>query len=199
MRSIPVPTSGAPDVGATRAAAQADIAADVASVARVEFIPTVLALIQEHTGLRWSAVARVDAASWTACAVRDQQGVNLGLVQGSQIPIETTLCVEVMRARTPIAISEAAHDPLYAQHICTRSYGFQSYVSAPIVLPSGDYFGNLCGLDPLPRAVADERTLSMFRAYAALIAAYLETERQRDAAQAALLARMRKAGSGARS
>ena len=161
----------------------------VDAVRRIEFIPTVLRLIQEHTGMGWSGVARVTEDSWTACAVNDSIG--LGLAPGDPLDVETTLCIEVRRGNQPVAISHASQDAVYASHACPKMYRFESYVSVPIVLPGGEYFGNLCGLDPNPHPVSDARTLAMFEAYASLIACYVEVERQRDAAQAALMLRMR--------
>ena len=164
----------------------------VAAVATIDFVPTVLRLVCEMTGMGWSAVAHVGDEWWTACAVHD--GIGFGLQPGSQIEVDTTLCVEVKRTLTPIVIDHVAADPSFADHLVPRKYGFQSYVSVPIVLAGGEYFGNLCALDPRPHPISRDRTASMFEAFASLIAAYLEVERQRDKAQASLLLQMRARG-----
>lgn len=166
--------------------------AAVAAVANIEFVPTVLELLCKYTGLRWAAVAHVTETSWTACAVRD--GLAFGIEPGGALDVEQTLCIEVKRRAEAIAISHASQDPRYASHPVPKQYCFESYISTPIVLPDGSYFGNLCALDPEPHEVTDARTGAIFEAFASLIGSYLAVEAQRDHAQAALLARMREEG-----
>jgi GAF domain-containing protein len=169
--------------------ADAPIDDDVACVARIEFVPTVLKLVCEYTGMRWSAVAHVTDESWTACAVRD--GLGFGLPPGGQLEIDQTFCIDVKRHMRPIAMSHASRDPVYASNPLPARYGFESYRSTPIVLPSGRFFGRLCALDPQPRPVTDERTATIFEAFATLIGVHLEVEQQRDRAQATLLTHLR--------
>lgn len=172
---------------------RADSASDaVAAVAKIEFVPTVLKLVCEYTGMRWSAVAHVTEDSWTACAVHDT--IDFGLAPGSPLDVDNTLCIDVRRTLIPIAISHVSKDPSYAEHPVPARHCFESYLSTPILLPDGSYFGNLCALDPEPRPVSDERTGAIFEAFASLIGVYLDVERQRDTAQAALLTRMRDEG-----
>jgi GAF domain-containing protein len=171
---------------------QASTRGAVAAVANIEFVPTVLELLCKYTGLRWAAVAHVTETSWTACAVRD--GLAFGIEPGGELKVEQTLCIEAKRRAEAIAISHASQDPRYAGHPVPKQYCFESYVSTPIVLPDGSYFGNLCALDPEPHEVTDPRTAAIFEAFASLIGAHLAVEAQRDQAQAALLARMRQDG-----
>jgi signal transduction histidine kinase len=56
----------------------------------------------------------------------------------------------------------------------------------PIVLKDGNYFGNLCAIDRKPRRVSDERTLTMFKLFANLIALQPESEDRQQAAESAL-------------
>ena len=178
------------DAAAADAAEDGALGIPVAWVKRIEFIPTVLELLQAQTGMGFTAVARVTDDHWITCAVQDRIG--LGLEPGSQLDVHTTLCIEVKHGLQAVAIDHASQDPVYARHATPKMYRFESYVSVPIVLPGGEYFGNLCGLDPSPHEVSDVRTLSLFEAYASLIAAYLDLERQRDAAQLAEMQMLRR-------
>jgi GAF domain-containing protein len=164
----------------------------VLAVSHIPFVPTVLKLVCEATGLRWSAVAHVTEDSWTACAVHD--GLGFGIQPGGQLDVEETFCIDVKRHGKPIAMNHASCDLVYADHRLPAQYGFESYLSMPIMLSDGSFFGTLCALDPEPRTVADVRTSGMFEGFAALIGSYLDVEAQRDNAQAALLARMREHG-----
>ncbi len=162
-----------------------EIAKDILTVANIEAVPALLRVLCESTGMRFAAVARVTQGTWTACAVQDD--INFGLKPGGQLDVATTLCTEVRQARTPVVIDQASTDPLYCTHHTPRIYGIESYVSVPIVLPGGDYFGNLCAIDPLPAKVSEPRIVSMFMLFAQLIALHLENERKRQRADAALL------------
>jgi signal transduction histidine kinase len=133
--------------------------------------------------MRFAAVARVTADSWTLCAVKDN--INFGLMPGSQLDVETTLCIEAKRAEAPIVIEHASIDPRYKDHPTPKLYHLESYVSVPIVLQSGRYFGNLCAIDPAPVAVS-KPILGMFKRFAALIAMQLDNEITRENAQMSL-------------
>ncbi len=47
-------------------------------------------------------------------------------------------------------IDHVAEDPAFCGHHTPARYGFQSYISMPIVLPDGTFFGTLCAIDPKP-------------------------------------------------
>jgi signal transduction histidine kinase len=149
---------------------------DVAAVGQISAVPSMLRIICENTGMGFAAVARVTDGTWTACAVQDN--IQFGLLPGGQLEIQTTLCSEARAAKRPVVIDHASQDATYRNHHTPRIYGIESYVSVPIVMQNGDYFGNLCAIDPRPASVSDERTLGMFTSFAALIAQQLESEEQ---------------------
>jgi signal transduction histidine kinase len=161
------------------------IARDIAAVSRIGAVPTILRMICKNTGMGFAAVARVTDRSWTACAVRDE--VNFGLAPGGQLDLHTTLCFESRAARASIVIDNFGEDPVYHGHHTARIYNLGSYISVPIVLPDGSYFGNLCAIDPKPAALSDARTVGMFEVFADLIAIQLVTEGRHQEAEAALL------------
>ena len=161
-----------------------DITGDVLAVSRLEALPTLLAVLCETTGMRFAAVARVTEHTWTACAVKDE--INFGLKPGGRLEVESTLCIESKRTLAPIVIDHASLDPRYCDHHTPRAYKIESYVSVPIVLSSGRYFGNLCAIDPAPARVSDPKVINMFTRFAALIAMQLDGEITRENEQNAL-------------
>jgi hypothetical protein len=161
-----------------------EIARDVAAVNRLQPVPTLLQVLCESTGMRFAAVARVSETTWTACVVKDD--INFGLVAGGQLDLETTLCIESKRSRQPIVIEHASADLQYRNHHTPKLYNIESYVSVPIILANGRYFGNLCAIDPAPAKVADPKIISMFTRFASLIALQLEAEISRQEDQSAL-------------
>ncbi|HZZ02725.1 GAF domain-containing sensor histidine kinase [Paraburkholderia sp.] len=164
---------------------EARIARDIEAVSRIDAVPSILRLICKNTGMGFAAVARVTEQSWTACAVQDD--VNFGLVAGGQLDLRTTLCFESRAARASIVIDNFDNDPVYKDHHTAQIYKLGSYISVPIVLPDGSYFGNLCAIDPNPNELSNARTLSMFEVFADLIAIQLATEGRQQVAEAALL------------
>jgi signal transduction histidine kinase len=162
-----------------------DIAKAVAAIGRIDAVPTLLAVLCETTGMRFAVVARVTGQIWTACAVQDD--IQLGVRSGGQLAFRTNLAFESEASRKPVVVEQASTDPRYRTNADPRIYQFESYISVPIFLPSGRYFGNLCALDPRPIKVAGPHILSMFKRFAALIAAELEHQLQREQEQIALL------------
>lgn len=151
------------------------IARDVAVVSRLSAVPAILQVICQSTGMGFAAVARVTGNSWTACAVRDE--IAFGLAPGSQLGIQTTLCTEVRATRSAIVIEHASRDSTWSSHHTPKIYGLESYISVPIVLRSGEYFGNLCAIDRRPVALAPA-IRETFRLFAELIASQLHDERR---------------------
>jgi signal transduction histidine kinase len=162
----------------------AEIAKDIAAVSKLQAVPTLLEVLCETTGMRFAAVARVTESTWTACAVKDD--ISFGLAPGGQLDLETTLCIESKRSNAPIVIERASTDSRYCNHHTPKLYNIESYVSVPIVLADGRYFGNLCAIDPLPAKVADPKIISMFTRFAALIAMQLDSEMSREEDQSQL-------------
>lgn len=124
------------------------------------------------------AEARVSEESWTVCAVLDTIG--FGIAVGDQLHVNTTLCIESMTARAPIVIDHASRDPKYCNHPTRNNYNIESYISMPIILPNGQYFGNLFAIDRVPRMVSDSRAVFMFKRIAHVLATQLDVELARD-------------------
>ena len=161
-----------------------DIARHVAAVGEIQAVPTILDVLCTITGMRFAAVARVTANTWTACAVKD--GIDFGLVPGGQLQVETTLCVEVRASKKPIVVEHASQDPQFSSHHTPKIYNIESYVSVPILLKDGRYFGNLCAIDPAPAKVSGIKIVDMFTSFAALIALQLESQLQKEETENAL-------------
>jgi signal transduction histidine kinase len=161
------------------------VANAVAAIGRIDAVPTLLQVLCEITGMRFAVVTRVTDTTWTACAVKDD--IDLGVLPGCQLAAGMTLCFESRAARAPIVIEHASADPRYQAHPLQRLHRFESYVSVPIMLTDGRYFGNLCALDPSPVKVAEPRIISMFSRFAALIASQLDNQRAQEQEHRALL------------
>ncbi|WP_262297172.1 GAF domain-containing sensor histidine kinase [Microvirga sesbaniae] len=162
-----------------------DLEADLAAIDRIQAVPTILEVVCRTTGMGFAAVARVSEDRWIACAVRDD--IQFGLQPGGELKLETTICHEIRQARTEVVIDHVAEDPTYCRHHTPAMYGFQSYISMPIVLADGSFFGTLCAIDPRPARLNNPETIGMFRLFAELIGFHLSAGERLATSEADLL------------
>jgi signal transduction histidine kinase len=149
---------------------------DLAAVSAIDAVPNILDVVCQVTGLGFAAVARVTEEKWTALAVLDRIG--FGLEPGGELELTTTICHEIRQSRVPVVIDSVRDDPIYAKHPTPKIYGFQSYISVPIILRDGTFFGTLCAIDPAPAAVSKDSTVKTFELFAQLLALHLESREQ---------------------
>jgi signal transduction histidine kinase len=158
---------------------------DLDAVARIDAIPKILEVVCHTTGMGFSAVARVTEDRWIACAVRDE--ISFGLKPGGELQVETTICDEIRESREPVVIDHVAEDTDFCKHPTPKMYGFQSYISVPILRPDGRFFGTLCAIDPKPALVNTPETVGMFKLFAELIAFHLDAQERLRVSESALL------------
>ncbi len=163
---------------------QHDFQADIDAITRIGAVRTVLDVVCEATGMGFAAVARVTEDRWVACKVLDN--IDFGIQPGSELPVETTICYEIRRSREPVIIDHVAEDAEFCAHATPAMYGFQSYISVPILREDGRFFGTLCAIDPRPARLNNPATIGMFKLFAELIAAHLDSDDKLRASGAAL-------------
>lgn len=149
---------------------------DIERIQALDIVPSILELICKTTGMGFSAVARVTETHWIACAVRDE--INFGLQPGGELELETTICNEIRDHGQPVVIDEVRLDEQFFNHHTPKKYGFQSYISIPIFLKTGQFFGTLCAIDPRPFPLKAGNMVTMLSLFADLIAYHLHTQDQ---------------------
>jgi signal transduction histidine kinase len=162
-----------------------EFAADIGAVQRIDAVPRILEIVCRSTGMGFAAVARVTEGRWICCAVRDE--IAFGLQPGGELQVETTICNEIRQSREAVAIDHVAEDKVFCGHPTPARYGFQSYISVPIVLTDGKFFGTLCAIDPRPARLNNPETLGTLKLFAELIAIHLDTFERLAATEATLL------------
>lgn len=148
-------------------------AQDLRSIQQMDVVPVILDTVCSLTGMGFAAIARVTEERWIACSVKDV--IAFGLEAGGELEVETTICHEVRAERQTIAFDNAAEDPRFAAHHTPARYGLKSYISTPIFLPDGSFFGTLCAIDPQPRVVNRTEIVNTFRMFASLIGYHLHS------------------------
>ena len=162
-----------------------DFGADIAAVQGIAAVPRILEVVCRSTGMGFAAVARVTEQRWICCAVRDE--IAFGLAPGGELEVETTICHEIRQSGEAVIIDSVADDMAFCGHHTPAQYGFQSYISMPIVLADGSFFGTLCAIDPRPARLNTPQTIGMFKLFAELIATHLDAARRVAVSEARLL------------
>ena len=150
--------------------------ADIDAIRRVAIVPTILDVLCRTTGMGFAAVARVTPERWIACSVRDM--IAFGLEPGGELQVETTICHEIRQSGEAVVIDNVAEDRRFCDHRTPALYGFQSYISMPIILPDGQFFGTLCAIDLQPRRLSTPEIVNSFKLFAELIAFHLDAARR---------------------
>jgi signal transduction histidine kinase len=152
---------------------QDNLLKDLEAVRQIPIVPSMLETICQITGMGFAAVARVTEDRWLACSVRDE--VQFGLEAGGELEVETTLCNEIRAHRQPIVIDNVSEDPSYKEHHTPKIYGLQSYISIPVTLKDGSFFGTLCAIDSKPARVNNPKVINTFKMFAELLAFHLQS------------------------
>ncbi|WP_289062716.1 ATP-binding protein [uncultured Zobellia sp.] len=156
---------------------------DIEDIQSISIVPTILDVVCRATGMGFAAIARVTDETWVTCGVLD--AIPFGLSVGDELEIETTFCKQVRESDKLVVIDHVEQDKVYHNHPIPAQYGFQSYISVPIVRKNGEFFGTLCALDPKPNKVNNPEIIAMFSMFTELIAFHLdalETMRRQDTA-----------------
>ena len=153
-----------------------DFRHDIAAVEEIEAVPRILDVVCRTTGMGFAAVARVTGERWVALAVKDN--ISFGLKPGGELKVETTICSEIRDSGQAVVIDHVSDDKIFCIHPTPKMYGFESYISVPIVLKSGRFFGTLCAIDPKPRMLNTPAIVEMFKLFAELIALQLDLSEQ---------------------
>ncbi|MBC7000903.1 ATP-binding protein [Cytophaga sp. FL35] len=146
---------------------------DIEDVQSLSIVPTILDIVCRATGLQFAAIARVTDENWITCGVLDK--IPFGLSVGDELEIGTTFCNQVRKTDKIVVIDHVKEDSVYRDHPIPLQYGFQSYISVPIVRKDGEFFGTLCALDIRPNRLNNAKIIDMFTLFSNLIAFHLDT------------------------
>ena len=163
---------------------------DIRIVREIPAVPSILDVVCKVTGMGFAAVARVTEERWIACEVLDN--IDFGLKSGGELKIETTICNEIRDSREAVIIDHVAEDEIFFGHHTPAMYGFQSYISMPIILADGSFFGTLCAIDPRPMRLKTSEIVGMFKLFAELIAVHIDARNKVLRAEEALSAEREK-------
>jgi GAF domain-containing protein len=131
-------------------------------------IKEILTTVCRVSGMGFAALARVTEDRWIACQVLDK--IEFGLNPGDELEVATTICDDIRKTCTMVVIDYAPDDPDWRTHPTPILYGFKSYVSLPITLADGAFFGTLCAIDPHRRELRGSDLLPLMRGFTSHIA-----------------------------
>src|SRR4051812_38576437 len=139
-------------------------AAEVAAQGDDDAIRDIVSEACRITGMGFAAVARVTEHRWIGCQMEDR--IEFGLDPGDELEIKKTICNETRECGRMIAIAHVGADPDWRTHPVPMLYGFESYVSLPIVPDDGSFYGTLCAIDPEARTLSTPETVGALQALA---------------------------------
>lgn len=148
-----------------------EILKDIEDINSISVVPTILEVICLTTGMGFAAIARVTEDKWIACSVKDD--IQFGLGKGGELKLETTICHEIRQSGQEVVIDHVDDNQGFSSHHTPKLYGFQSYISMPIIRKDGSFFGTLCAIDPRPAKLNNPQIIGMFKLYADLISFHL--------------------------
>jgi signal transduction histidine kinase len=162
-----------------------DYEKDIEAIGKIPIVSQLLDVVCQTTKMGFSAIARVTEDRWITCSVHDD--IAFGLKTGDELELKTTICNEIRQHKTPVIINHVAEDPKFKNHHTPLQYGFQSYISVPIIRKDGRFFGTLCAIDPKPHEINTPEITGIFALFADLIAYHLEAIEQVDNVELRLL------------
>lgn len=145
---------------------------DIVAVQRVPGVEKMLEEMCALTGMGFAAIARVTSERWIACQLVDR--IEFGMKPGDELQIQTTICSEIRASGRAVFIDHVGANTEWRTHHTPALYGFESYISVPIMLADGSFFGTLCAIDPNARDVSLAEALPTIEAMAARIAVELD-------------------------
>jgi len=137
--------------------------------------PAIRAILEDvcrATRMGFAALARVTDSRWIACQVVDQ--IEFGLDPGDDLAVATTICNEIRESGEAVVIDHVTIDAGWRTHPTPTLYGFESYISFPVVLSDGSFWGTLCAIDPHPHQVSSEELVALIGGFAARVARIIE-------------------------
>ena len=158
-----------------------DFQTDIDSIKVIDAVPRILDVASRMTGMGFVAIARVTEDRWITCESRDDLG--FGLKPGDELDVATTICHEIRQSREQVVIDSVDEDVVFKVHATPKQYGFKSYISVPIILHDGSFFGTLCAIDPKPRQLKNSTAVETFTLFAEMIAMQLETQDRAETAE----------------
>ena len=157
---------------------------EVRLVGNLSIISSLLGIICRTTGMGFAAVAKVTRDRWIACGVRDE--INFGLLPGGELKLETTICNEIRDTGKGVIIEDVEKDAAFCHHPTPSMYGFRSYISIPIFLKNGSFFGTLCAIDPKPAQLKSSQTIDLFNLFTDLLSFHISSLTEVEAHRKAL-------------
>ena len=152
-----------------------NLSSPVANIAQIGSVNAILEVICRITNMGFAAVAETTGERWIACKVRDETG--FGIEAGDELNMDATFCQDVRKTGVGVVIDDTQIDAVYSKSPLPAMFGFRSYISIPIVLSDGIFFGTLCAIDRNPAKINTPEIISMFTLFAELIAFHLDAQK----------------------
>jgi diguanylate cyclase (GGDEF)-like protein len=145
----------------------------------------VLDYLATHVPMALWGVTRVENGNQTFLSLDESNGY--GMQEGDFGRWEDSFCIHMVAGTAPKVAPDAQAVPLYAAAKANEDLDIGAYGGAPIVEPSGDLFGAICGIDPNRKPMGEElaQAAPLLSLLGQLLSMVLAADRARDQAAAA--------------
>lgn len=148
----------------------------------------VIAYLMNHSPMGMWAVTRVEGSSQDSQSILATQAPAYPVKAGAVFPFHTSLCKVMATGQGSPVVPDAAHDPAYRDAVAaTAELGMiiGAYAGTPILGPTGQLFGALCGFSPERQSETLRSLEPLLLLLGGLLASAMESDlRAHDADQA---------------
>ncbi|HZY19850.1 MAG TPA: GAF domain-containing protein [Ramlibacter sp.] len=148
--------------------------ADDATAPAVRPVSVFLSQVREALRMDIAFVSKIDAGRRAFQVVSASGSSDLAIEAGHSDPLMDTYCKLVVDGDLPAVVPDVRDIPSIAGLPITGRLRIRSYLSAPIVLWSGDIYGTVCCFSHSARPDLREADADALKAIAAAIAAHID-------------------------
>ncbi len=138
-----------------------------------ERVERILATARELLGMQIAYFTEIDAGEQVIHRVAGDPG-GLGLVAGTQVPLEDTYCRQMLDETIPFAVPDADAVPILRELREAEPSRPLAYLGVPLQLSTGRVYGTLCAASEQALDDLRERDVAFMRVLARLLADALE-------------------------
>lgn len=147
-------------------------------------VSAVLAHLHVRHGMGLWMLTRTVGDEWVVLDSHEHHG-DYGVDHGTVLRWDDSFCHRMVERGGPRVAPDSDAEPAYADAPIARQLPIGSYLGVPLVSDSGELFGTLCAVDPLPASSELGGALSEVELLGRLLMTVLTAERRATASEAA--------------
>jgi hypothetical protein len=157
--------------------------AELGDLAQNPTIERALESVRELLGMEVSFTGRITESHQVLETVVGDRVAFGGVGPGAALPIEMTVCHQVLAGNLPNIIPDVQANELAAGMQITQALGVGSFASVPLTFSDGRLYGTMCAASLDPQNELGDRELQFLHVFARLVADQLEREQLEESSR----------------